>query len=126
MEGLTNSITTTMRSRGDSPSSAYAKGTVMGMQTCVTVQWAWISLPAALLVLMLAFLSVTILQTATEGMIWKSSSLALLFNGLSPSLGNNYATLGRLEDMKTSAEHVRARLHRTNEVGWAFVETKGE
>ena len=127
MEGLTNAITATMRYRGDTNSSGYAKGTVMTIQTCITVQWTWISLPAALLVLTLGFLSVTILQTSSHSgeMTWKSSSLALLFHGLSPDLRAQYGTLREVHDMKTSAKHLQARLQRTH-AGWAFVETKEE
>jgi hypothetical protein len=127
MEGLTNAITATMRYRGDTDSSGYTKGTVMSIQTCITVQWTWISLPAALLVLTLGFLSVTILQTGSHSgeMTWKSSSLALLFHGLNPDLRAQYGTLREVHDMKTSAKHLQARLQRTH-AGWAFVETKEE
>ena len=122
-EGLANSITATIRLRGDGGSSEYARGVTLETQTCITVQWAWIALPAALLVLAVVFLAATILKTSNlaQDAVWKSSSLALLFHGLSPGLLNQHTALGQNSEMERAAKEIRPKLEHS-QAGWMFVE----
>ncbi|KAK2608337.1 hypothetical protein N8I77_006955 [Diaporthe amygdali] len=84
MDGLARSVTARWR-QGDGISNNIgpAIGTVWETQTCVHVNWAWISLPAGLLLLTIVFLLLTVLRTNSKRVRpWKSSMLAVLFNGL--------------------------------------------
>lgn len=120
MEGLANAMTSVIRQNGDTPSTEYAHGTALGLQTCIRVQWAWLSLPSALIVLALAFLVATILKTRSWQMTWKSSALALLFHGLDATSREQYGAMVDLPAMKDAAEEVHAKLT-MRESGWRFV-----
>jgi hypothetical protein len=50
----------------------------------VRIRWQWITLPVALVVFALIFLTTTIWRNSKEKSIgvWKTSALAILFNGL--------------------------------------------
>lgn len=122
-DGLTNSITNVIRTRGDTPPSGYALGTTLGNQTCIRVQWAWLSLPATLLLLTIVLLSATIVQTRSSGhsMAWKSSSLALLFHGLGQDgEERKYEALRETDEMEDVAKNLRVRLSPQG-LGWRFV-----
>jgi hypothetical protein len=116
-------MTATIRQGDTSEKSTkgWAQGTVLGMQTCIQVQWVWISLPAVVLGLVIAFLRMTALQTGRSSTVWKSSSLALLFHGLSPDKRGHYGALDRVKDLDRVAKGMQATLERTD-AGWAFME----
>ncbi|KAK7946860.1 uncharacterized protein PG986_011181 [Apiospora aurea] len=69
-------------------------GTVYENQTCIVVSWGWIAFPAALVLLTLVFLALTVFESnrhttrlrtvaAQAGRKpWKSSALPLLWAGL--------------------------------------------
>ena len=119
VEGLANAMTSIVRQNGDTPSTEYAHGTVYGSQTCIRVQWAWLSLPSALIVLAVTFLMATILGTRTWQLIWKSSALALLFHGLDARNREQYGAMVDLPAMEDAAEEMQAKLTRP-ESGWRF------
>ena len=81
------------------PNSTVTRVPVLDRQVFITVRWAWISLPAALVFAMWLFLLVTIYQTYhAEHLIWKSSSTPLLLSRKSyvmPEPGRNRAGHGR-------------------------------
>lgn len=108
VRNLTISMTSVIRQNGDTPSSAYALGSAYGLQTCIGVQWAWLSLPAAVLGLAIIFLVATILQTAMRSphATWKSSPLALLFHGISPETLERYGRLRETKEMEESANDI--------------------
>ena len=120
MEGLANAMTSIIRQNGDTPSTEYAHGTAYGSQTCIRVQWAWLSLPSALVVLAVAFLIATILETRSWQMTWKSSALALLFHGLDARSREQYGAMADLPTMEDAAEEVQAKLTMP-ESGWRIV-----
>ena len=135
MAGLANAMTATMRQRGDDSNSAPAEGTVLVNQTCINVRWAWIALPAALMLATLLFLAATVLQShraihhqgrpAPAGqkgrrseagrLPWKSSSLPLLWCGLRDETRARYDRLDDLDQMKKSTKMVRVQLRRLDE-----------
>lgn len=121
MDGLANSITATMRQSGDI--SGPALGVTYGWQTCVGVQWAWLSLPASLLGLSIAFLFATIVQTSAHrsNTTWKSSSLALVFHGLGNETKEKYRFLEGIDEMNDTARSMQAKLSNTD-AGWTFTE----
>ena len=122
MDDLSNAITNVIRTKGDTPPSAYALGITMGNQTCIHVQWAWLSLPAALLALAVIFLIATITSTRSWQPTWKSSSLALLFHGLSPETRADHGPLAEIETMEDAAKAIKVRLAPNRaRSGWKFV-----
>lgn len=121
MEGLATSITATIREGGDVSNSAPALGTVLGSQTCVGVNWGWLGLPAALVLLTLVFLVATVIQSrrytragaAGAGRKpWKSSSLPLLWCGMRDDTRGRYERFDEVKKMKESGDHVKAALRR--------------
>lgn len=92
MDGLAWSVTAAMRQTSNSDDTPRELRTVSGqaqvMQTCLTVRWVWLSLPASLLGLQLAFLvAIVVISGSAEHWRgdWKDSSLALLYHGLERS-----------------------------------------
>lgn len=56
-----------------------AHGTSWFMQTSILVHWAWITLPALLVVLTVIFLAITTWQNQSRRLdVWKSSMVPLL------------------------------------------------
>lgn len=61
------------------------QGDAWEQENRVHIRWPWIVLPAALLIFSFLFLAVTIMRSEKDDKkigIWKSSALAVLFNGL--------------------------------------------
>lgn len=92
MDGLTLSVTAAMRQTSTSEDTDWELSKVSGqtqvMQSCLTVRWVWLSLPASLLGLQLAFLvAIVVISGSAEHWRgdWKDSSLALLYHGLEGS-----------------------------------------
>ncbi|KIX98246.1 uncharacterized protein Z520_06326 [Fonsecaea multimorphosa CBS 102226] len=83
--GLADQITSVMRQKGDNSTTPLAVGTTLGLQTCIGVRWSWLSFPASLIALTIVFFAITILRISSSEIrkMWKSSSLVLLFHGLS-------------------------------------------
>lgn len=117
MDGLSQSITARWR-QGDEVSNNVGPvvGTVWGDQTCVRVNWVWISLPAGLLLLTIVFLVLIITRTRSKrAHVWKSSIFAVLFSGLDQDTRKADGPVGSLEDMKVAAERATVRLEDTKE-----------
>lgn len=127
MDGLADSITARWR-MGDSISNNVGpvRGTVFGNQTCVHVNWAWLSLPAALVLLTIIFLVLTIIQTnMKDGVIWKSSMLAVLFSGFDESTRNSAGTMVSLKKMTAAADSATIQLKETAD-GYRLVGVEGQ
>lgn len=117
MRGLADSMTARWR-MGDGISNIVgpARGTVWENQTCVHVKWAWLTLPAALVLLTIVFLLLTIVQTnMSKGLVWKSSMLAVLFNGLSEETRNSPRTVVSLQEMTAAADATTIQLRETSD-----------
>ncbi|KAL2289241.1 hypothetical protein FJTKL_02260 [Diaporthe vaccinii] len=107
MDGLTWSVTATMRQTStseDAPRALRAaSGQTQVVQSCLTVRWVWLGLPASLLGLQLAFL-IAIVVTCRSAEPWrgdwKDSSLALLYHGLegSANIPDEKVEYGELRD----------------------------
>ena len=121
IEALANSMTGVIRSNGVTQEKDFAKGTAFSMQTCIKVRWAWLSLPAVLIVFGMLFLGATIWESRriSPGSVWKSSSLAVVFHGLDGRRRSDYGQLNDLKDMKDTAKDIRVRLEAMGgEDGW--------
>lgn len=117
MDGLALSVTARLR-QGDgiSMNLGPAIGTVWENQTCVRVNWPWITLPAALLLLTIVFLVLTSLRTSlARGLIWKSSLLAVLFNGLDEKTRQAAGPAAGLEEIIAASKTATVRLSRSDD-----------
>ena len=68
---------------GNDLGRAQALGATWENQTIIRVRWAWLILPAVLLLMTTVFLGVTILENSRGKVrVWKSNTLALLLHGI--------------------------------------------
>lgn len=114
MQGLTDTMTATMRTHGDEEGeSAYAHGEAFTQSTCAHIRWAWLSyhitlvaLTASSLILMLVFNP----PGNNASTVWKSSSLAVLFCSIDESLkGKTRFDMGK-DEMLRVAQTMSAQL----------------
>lgn len=120
MDGLCSAISAQWRT-GDGFSSNIgpAIGTVHQNETCIRVNWAWLALPAAFLFLTVVFFILTVVQTRSMN-VWKSSMLAMLFNGLDVKTRDTFGSVVSLQDMKVAAGTAIVQLEDTAD-GFRFV-----
>ena len=105
--------------RSVSPATEKAVGTAFGTEAYVRVAWAWLSLPVTLVLLSFLFLVAAIVQTAgRKAPVWKSSSLAVMFQGLRELPEGSQ---GKVSGMERLAEGMRVRLERDGGGGWRLV-----
>jgi hypothetical protein len=134
MSDLASSITTFMRqsdNRGNLPDTI-ATGIALKEETYVHVRWAWIALPVLDLLAAMIFLLVTIIRASRERIpVWKSSSLATLFTGLTEDDEDMAKTSFRggrpvkgMEDMKEAAETMKTRLQKGTNGEWSLAVSK--
>lgn len=82
MDMVTRSVSNHFR---DSANRTIVEGVALASVSCIHVQWPWLVLPLALVVLAAAFLCMCIASSANGGLdVWKSSSIAQLYHGLAP------------------------------------------
>ncbi|KAL9623683.1 MAG: hypothetical protein Q9160_002139 [Pyrenula sp. 1 TL-2023] len=121
MEGLANAVTPIIRRYGDAEDSAPVKGTVLVNRTCVHVAWEWLILPVALLLLTFSFFTATVIkswgytrdgETQVGNRAWKSSSLPLLWCGLTDDMRRQYGGSDELAKMKECADEICVRMVR--------------
>ncbi|KIW01028.1 uncharacterized protein PV09_07544 [Verruconis gallopava] len=87
----------------------FATGTAIKYIVIVKVRWEWITLPLLLLVIALLFLIATIIRSSKNKDqigIWKTSALAILFNGLGEDV-SKFVGEGR-KDMGYTREKANA------------------
>jgi len=122
MNGLVGAMTATIRQRG----SGRVLGTVQISQTCIRVNWAWLSLPAGLVGLTLLLLICTIqscqrssLWTSTRS--WRCSNLALLFHGCDDEMRQRMSEIVSNNEMMKVSKSLVVELKRTSD-GLRFLE----
>jgi hypothetical protein len=128
LKALTNSMTGVIRSNGVTQEKDFVHGTAFSTQTCIKVQWAWLSLPAVLIVFGMLFLGATIWESRRilPGSVWKSSGLAVLFHGLDARSRENYGQLDDLQGMDDAAREMRVRLEAIGgQDGWEGLRSVG-
>lgn len=126
MKGLADTMTSVMRQQGDNSTASLVTGTTLGSQTCIRVQWPWLSFPAALLFLTVIFFISTVAQISSSPMrnVWTSPSLALLFHGLSTEVLFS-GKADDVHDLEDEASKTIARLECLGE-DFGFVEVGGK
>lgn len=139
MNRLASSMTVPFRNHGDpapAPYTNYASGVVLENQSCIHVVWAWLALPASLVLCSIIFLAATIISStsaakrrtdpakawiATAGPL-KSSPLPLLFHGIEPSTLLVTGHPSNLNHMQRLAETLDVRLgHSSVDGNWYFL-----
>lgn len=100
-----------------------AVGEAFTTTTCIHVRWAWLALPAALVVAMLIFIVSAIIQTACDGghEVWKASQNALLWHGLDGPAENDSTTLITTNEMHARAKELTVQLRKTGR-GWKLTQ----
>ncbi|KAL4889976.1 hypothetical protein BDV59DRAFT_185456 [Aspergillus ambiguus] len=89
----------------------HAPGISWTMETQIHVRWAWIILPALLILSAIIFLGLTILQTKRSGLdVRKSSCLPLLYSGLDEDIQKEMRIEGDLTQAEGLAEQISVRL----------------
>jgi hypothetical protein len=82
-------------------------------RTLIEVKWVWISLPLVLLLTSLVFLVATIIRSSKEESmlgVWKTSALAVLFNGLGPDVQDQPGAHDRLGQARSKAKRLNVTL----------------
>ncbi|KAH8816694.1 hypothetical protein F5884DRAFT_873444 [Xylogone sp. PMI_703] len=117
---ISDSMTAFIRSAGEDGLSDPATGEVLHHETCLRVKWAWLAMPAALVLLTVVCFAWTI--TATIGdPAWKQSPLAMVFHGpwaANPSqayglMQSQIAKLNTVEGMEEVAKSIVVNGDRT-------------
>ncbi|KXH56762.1 hypothetical protein CSAL01_03206 [Colletotrichum salicis] len=109
-------------------------GSTLVAHACVYVHWLWVAYPVALLLLQWAFCSLVLASRRSSSsnggqqrMAWKSSSLALSFNGLENDVAKRHSGLYTLEKMNQVAKGTTvkiATIEGSKDEGMRFYETK--
>jgi hypothetical protein len=122
MKGLAISMSATMRNSQNATQDP-ALGAVYVQQTCVRIKWAWISLPASLVLMAIMFLVVTMWSSLTQSWhgMWKSSSLALVLASVESETLLQAGILDKKSQMSNTAKSMEVQFMKT-ERGWGFVE----
>lgn len=112
VQGLTDTMTATIRTNGVEGESAYAHGEMIVQSTCAHIRWAWLSYHVALVTLTVSSLISLLIYSSggSPSTVWKSSSLAVLFCSIDESLkGKTRFDMGR-DEMFRVAETMNAQL----------------
>ena len=103
----------------DDPNSTIL-GTVYETQAVVQINWAWLTLPALLMVGTAGFLGLVMRESSQVRMpAWKSSATAVLFHGLDAEVLErvNGSSAEKLSEMEEVAKKTEVKLVDT-EKGW--------
>jgi len=118
---LATAMTTYIRSSGLPGSTNNVEGIAHRLEPYVHVQWAWIALPGALVLLSIVFLGATMAQNESKrALAWKSSSLALLFHGLEGVRDGTGQGLGQMREV---AKRTKVVLQRGDNGEWKLIST---
>ncbi|KAL9022736.1 MAG: hypothetical protein Q9185_000166 [Variospora sp. 1 TL-2023] len=123
VDNLATSMTNNIREQDDGVFDS-ARGIAWTNETYVHVRWAWFAFPAALILISSSFLLAIIFETSyRDVMVWKSSTLALLFHGRGLDLSSpSNRPVRRSSSMGTRASNIKAELLETPEGGWRLVQ----
>ena len=99
-----------------------AQGVAYKIETCINVKWAWIIVPAILVLLSLVFFVGLVIQAENHPRVrdWKSNPLPYLAAGLDQAARDHFQLTETAGEMDERAEALTVQLQRT-ESGWRFV-----
>jgi hypothetical protein len=109
VDRVTTAMTYVMRNY---PNSSEPVDGSVGLETYICIQWEWFSIPLFILFSTLVVLAVTIARGPAkgEGGVWKTSSLALLMNGLDERTRQDIGDSWSLGDMRAKARKISVTL----------------
>lgn len=121
INNISQSMTTRMRQSARTDPNAQILGDAYELDSFVQVRWKWLALPLALLLLTLVFLLAAIRTSAQAKVLpWKSSSIALLFHGLSEDRREAGRWVERRAELHEIAGGMQVQLVRTDK-GWRLM-----
>ncbi len=122
MSSIAGNITNAMRMSNHGTSvNTNAAGTTWQDQPKVNVVWWWISIPAALVMLSLLFLLLTMVESARRGaLLWKSSPLAAFYHPLTKEGREELSQASGPKHLEEIAENLTVKAERTDK-GLRFV-----
>jgi hypothetical protein len=95
---IMENVAASMTRYGQNISNQMAYGTVYETQTYVSVDWAFLALPAVLVSLGIVFLALAIMVNSREALtLWKSSLFPVIYHGLAEMGVDEFATLSSME-----------------------------
>jgi hypothetical protein len=100
-------------SAGEGNDQAHVQGIAWDQRTGVQVRWAWFSLPVVLLVFSVVFLFVTVYKSSKDEEfvgIWKTSSIAVLFNGLGDDVQKTVGPNCRMGEARAKARVLKVKI----------------
>lgn len=115
----TRNVNWTVQTYGDNfigpfPGVGTVNGTATYLDVQVSVRWVWLAFPAALIVLTMLFLAMTMINTAhIELAVWKSSPLPLLFHGLEETETERLRMTKKMVEMEKFAHQIQVQLKDT-------------
>lgn len=105
--------------------SAYVEGITLVRTTFIRVRWAWIGLPATLVVMSTLLLAATVIQTRSRTLsskfLWKSSTLPLLFYPLDDNAQERHRQSEPLTTLAARGDTVRGQFIDNGSGGVSFV-----
>ncbi|KAL9580095.1 MAG: hypothetical protein Q9212_004696 [Teloschistes hypoglaucus] len=108
MDNLAVSMTNGLRNTSDVPNTI--SGTSTRFDVYIQIEWGWMAVPIAAVILSLVFLLLTISMSRRNRIpAWKSSPLALMY-GVEAELRKELGRLGRPLDMEAEARGTEIRL----------------
>jgi hypothetical protein len=114
MERIAEAMTSTVRNTPSRNGSFdMVQGESWDMRIHVQTRWPWIILPLALLGLSLIFLVWTVVKSSRECQevgIWKTSAIAILFNGLGDDVQKTFGSNCRMGQARIKARELRVKL----------------
>lgn len=115
IEGIAAAMTIAARRTGDIADTQHDEvaGKAWDERTLIQVKWVWITLPLALLFTSLVFLVATIIRSSKEESmlgVWKTSALAVLFNGLGQDVQEQPGAHDRLGQARSKAKRLNVQL----------------
>ncbi|KZM28523.1 hypothetical protein ST47_g317 [Ascochyta rabiei] len=115
MERLAISMTNLLRS---SVSKKMVEGSAYSRKSFIHISWAWLTFPFVLLLLSLAFLVSTIIETTkdTETGVWKTSAMPTLIYGLPEETRGKFTAQEKWDSSLGDTKEVRIKL--LPNLGW--------
>lgn len=112
MSNVAQSMTVNMRTSGNQSEQIYQTGVAEATETYIHVEWPWITMPLAVLFIVLILLIFVIIDTKKKQVhAWKTSSLATLSHGLDEQ---SRRLLADAENAEVSAAEISVSLEKVD------------
>jgi hypothetical protein len=103
--------------RRNAEGQPFVTGQLGSLRSVLKVRWAWITLPAALVVVSGIFFLLTVIETRKSGLpLWRGSALAVLYHGLETRVRETIGRWDQPSEMDKVAKEVRVKLRREDQV----------